>query len=81
MSTHAAIDYSKAVELLKEHMDAEGYLTEHDEKAQTFKLLGQTYDTKGKIIAKTSEMIRRTQDVNMHYQSQIDLQKQILEGK
>ncbi len=72
MSTHAGIEYGKAVEVLKEHMDGEGYLTEHDEKEKSFKLLGQTYDTKGKIIAKTSEMIKRTQDVNMHYQTQIE---------
>lgn len=60
MSTHAGIEYSKALEVLKEHMEAEGFLFEHDENSKSFSLLGQTFDTKGKIIAKTAEMIKRT---------------------
>lgn len=40
MSKHAEIDCSKGVELLKEHMETEGYLVVHDEKSNTFSLLG-----------------------------------------
>jgi hypothetical protein len=48
--THAGIEYSKAVQDLTLKMEAEGFLVEHDEKAKTFRLLGQTFDTKSKII-------------------------------
>jgi hypothetical protein len=60
MSTHASIDYPAVLETLTGHMEAEGYLTEHDEKAKTFKILGQKHEMKGKIFGKIGEMIKRT---------------------
>ena len=52
-------------------MNEEGFETVIDQENQKFILKGSKFDAKGRIIAKTSEMIKRTQDLNMHYQNTI----------
>jgi len=35
----------------------EGYKADYDEKTSTFRIIGQQFDPKGKILAKTVEMV------------------------
>ena len=50
-------------------MNDEGFEVEIDEKNSKVMLKGSKFDPKGRIISKTSEMIKRTQDLNLHFQN------------
>lgn len=52
-------------------MKMEGFQVEIDSKNQVLNIVGSLMDTKAKIVSKITDIVKRTNDLNKHYQQQI----------
>jgi hypothetical protein len=67
ISDNSKIGYDDALTKLDDHMKADGFVTSYNKDTHVFELMGQTFDAKGKIIAKTGEIINRTATLTQNY--------------